>query len=207
MAAPGLLSRALSGGQAPSNRYIVVDLGALRPSFRGAHALSELGAVAGWSGTASAEPHPLLYAYAEGTRKLSTLGGHGGQAFAVNVAGQVVGWARTKQGAMHAFLLSAGQMRDLGTLGGDASQAAAINGAGQVVGWSAIAGGARRAFLYADGAMIAPDAGWTLNEATDINTAGQIVGWGAHGGEARAFLLTPHGAGAPALLVQSLWVP
>lgn len=66
---------------------------------------------------------------------LGTLGGAAGEAFGINDAGQVVGWALTTEGYTHAFLYSAGTMSDLGALsGGNLSEATAINAGGQIVG-------------------------------------------------------------------------
>src|SRR5438093_507104 len=66
---------------------------------------------------------------------LGTLGGSFSVAEAVNDSGEVVGWAETADGALHAFSwTAAGGMVDLGTLGDRGSEASGVNASGQVVG-------------------------------------------------------------------------
>jgi len=67
-------------------------------------------------------------------KDLGTLGGTGSVAYAVNDAGQVVGYSQTATGDTHAFLYSGGIMMDLGTFGGRTSYAFGINKLGQVTG-------------------------------------------------------------------------
>lgn len=109
---------------------------------------------------------------------LGTLGGSASETYAMNAAGQSVGYARTTGGAMHAFLADGGVLRDLGTLGGTTSRAFAINAAGHVVGWSLLASEApQHAFLYRDGRMIdLGTLGGTDSGAYGINAIGEIVG-------------------------------
>ncbi len=73
---------------------------------------------------------PLSYVLTE----LGTLGGYFSGAWAINNAGQVVGWADRSDGARHAFLWDHGTMIDLGTPEpGDNSFARDINDVGQIV--------------------------------------------------------------------------
>lgn len=69
--------------------------------------------------TAGGPPHPWFWQ--DGTMTdLGTLGGERSSwAYAINAAGQVVGWSRTAEGAEHAFLWQDGTTTDLGTLGGE----------------------------------------------------------------------------------------
>jgi probable HAF family extracellular repeat protein len=113
---------------------------------------------------------------------LGTLGGDGtAQAFGINEAGQVVGYATTASLKYHAFLWDDGVMTDLGTLPtGSTSRAFGLNDNGQVVGFafdgSAAGGAHNHAFLWENGVMIDlfPEPAHSLANA--INDAGQVVG-------------------------------
>lgn len=70
---------------------------------------------------------------------LGTLpGGNLSQAYAINDAGEVVGYSQTPGGQLRAFVWTASAgMQDIGTLpGGSNAVANGINNAGWVVGWS-----------------------------------------------------------------------
>jgi probable HAF family extracellular repeat protein len=113
---------------------------------------------------------------------LGTLGGDGtAQAFAINEAGQVVGYATTASLKYHAFLWDDGVMTDLGTLPtGSTSRAFGLNDNGQVVGFafdgSAAGGAHNHAFLWENGVMtdLFPEPAHSVANA--INDAGQVVG-------------------------------
>jgi len=86
-------------------------------------------------GLTLAAPVPATVLY--NVTDLGTFGGTVSEAFGVNAAGQVVGYANLSGDAhAHAFLYS-GTMTDLGTLGGTFSTATSINATGQVVGQAA----------------------------------------------------------------------
>ena len=198
-----------------------IGLGKLPGSFQhcSARAINDAGQVVGWSYIGS-WPNNTRHAFrlvpannswyrdndSDGGNDLmtdlGTLGGVNSDAFAINVAGQVVGWAETVAGEEHASLWNVGAGTvDLGTLGGDTSHALSINESGQVVGYSTTNGGVNRAFLWENGAMtdlnnlIPPGSGWELTSATGINDAGWIVGSGTNPiGEGHAFLMIPEPA-------------
>jgi len=125
---------------------------------------------------------------------LGTLGGNQGWAEAINISGQVVGYAQraTITGVRRAFLKNPGEaMVDLGTLGGGESRANDINDAGQVVGRAFTASEGVRAFLKnpGQGMVNLGTFGGTQSSARDINKLGQVVGWAYNpDNESRAFL-------------------
>lgn len=80
---------------------------------------------------------------------LGTLGGTTSGAMDINNRGDVVGWAATASGAVHAFVFRGGRMIDIGTLGGRNSEATGISDNRAVVGVSGVAGGgAQHGFLW-----------------------------------------------------------
>jgi probable HAF family extracellular repeat protein len=125
------------------------------------------------------EDRSLLAAYS--VTNLGTLGGSTAQAYDINEAGQVVGYAYTASLKQHAFLWTDGVMTDLGTLPtGSTSQAFGLNNNGQVVGYAfdgSQAGGARNhAFLWEDGVMTDLFPVPQHSAANAVNDAGQVVG-------------------------------
>jgi probable HAF family extracellular repeat protein len=91
----------------------------------------------------------------------------------MNNAGQIVGFAGTGDGAIHAVLYAGGVLADLGGMGGTDSYATALNEAGAIVGVTLRASGEQHAFLYQDGAVRDLGAG---TAARGINTRGDVVG-------------------------------
>jgi len=108
---------------------------------------------------------------------LGTLGGSGSGAQAINVSGEIAGYASVAgNGSTDAFLYAAGKMTDLGTLGGTVGVGNAINSSGQVAGY-ATDKTTYRAFLDANGTMKnIGDLGGGSAVAYGINNAGQVVG-------------------------------
>jgi probable HAF family extracellular repeat protein len=111
---------------------------------------------------------------------LGTLGGNKSEAFALNNAGAVTGYAADLNGSIRAVVLTDAGLSDLGTLGGSNSVGRAINAAGQVAGWANLTGSnVQTAFIYAQGAMTNLGvflAGATNSIAHGINNAGTVVG-------------------------------
>jgi probable HAF family extracellular repeat protein len=95
--------------------------------------------------------------------------------------GDVVGYAETAEGAIHAFSSTDGSTIDLGTLGGLNSEATAVNRRGQVVGDSAVGPEPYQlhAVLWDEGEAIDLGTldGGLSSQALDINRRGEIVGW------------------------------
>ncbi len=125
------------------------DLGTLSgDNTSRAAGINDLGQVVGFSSVdGTTTYHAFLWTSSGGIQGLGTLGGSSSIADAINASEQVVGWANTASGAMHAFLSQNGSMIDLNTLISDPSwtliEATAINDAGQIVGWGILNGQVR----------------------------------------------------------------
>ncbi len=143
-------------------------------------ALAALAAVV-LTGSAQAAA-PLEYTLTD----LGTLGGSVSEAYDINNAGQVAGYATNASQEMRAFVYENGAMKDLGTLGGARSVAWGIGEDGQIVGNSRTASYASKAFLYRDGFMTALPG--MNGVACDVNRAGKAVGWASFSGRSRAVL-------------------
>jgi probable HAF family extracellular repeat protein len=145
---------------------------------------------------------------------LGTLGGTSGQGYAINEAGQIVGYAQNASGVNHPFLYTGGTMQDLGLLSGTiAGEGWDINANGWVVGQVTTSGVSTHGFLYRNGSMVDLNSitnltgGWVVTKAYGINDNGWIVGEASkNGAKVHAVLLqTPEPAtflvlGVPALL-------
>jgi len=123
----------------------------------------------------------------------------GGEATAINNAGQVVGRTGIISGVYTGYVYDIGSdtLTDLGVLsGGTYSLAYDINDSGQVVGNSA-----GRGFVWQDGIMIDAnsllDAGspWTITSANAINELGEIAAIGTMNGESHGLILVSDNGG------------
>lgn len=186
---------------------IMTDIGSLNDQLDDttqAIDINNEGQVVGSSDSQDGPYH--AFRWSEGTMTdLGTLGGNFSQAYAINKAGDVVGWAQfTKSStAWHAFLWSNanGTMTDLGTLTGginEESIATDINNAGRVIGYTLTNETNPRYFTWYKGTMtdlntlLPENSGWKITGVYGINNHGQIVGQGSfNGGKTTAVLLTP----------------
>lgn len=136
---------------------------------------------------------------------LGTLGGVRSRAFAVNNAGQVVGWSSTGAGEWHSYVWSAATgMVDLGAATAPRIESFAwdINNLGVIVGHTNNLG-THRAYVWQNGvttdlnSLLPSNSGWVLERANAINDYNCITGWGRYRGEQRAFVMcipAPSGA-------------
>jgi probable HAF family extracellular repeat protein len=148
-----------------------------------------------------AGPHAVLWDSDGSVYDLGNLGGSINLAAGINIRGEVVGGAQSKDGNLHAFLWTKERgMQDLGLLGTDTLTAPTwINNDGQVVGGSCPGPtGNCRAFLWQDktlldlNTLIPADGPLYLLFAWGINESGEIVGQAmTKTGELHAFLATP----------------
>jgi probable HAF family extracellular repeat protein len=140
--------------------------------------------IVGYSFTASNEMHAVVWRTGRTVtvRDLGTIGGSFSAANAVNVHGDVAGYASLPGGTgfpnYHAVLWRHGKPVDLGTLGGDLSFASAVNSHGDVVGWSLTADGLQHAFRWHDGRMtdLGTLPGAFNSIANGVNDRGDVVG-------------------------------
>jgi probable HAF family extracellular repeat protein len=134
---------------AATTTYTVTDLGSLGYGVSDGLAINANGQVTGYSYTGATVPtsgccgncytnHPKpcvahiyhAFLYSNGTMTdLGTLGGNYSQGKAINLSGDVAGWADTKAGVADSFLWTGKTMADLGQLG-----ASGINDSGQIAG-------------------------------------------------------------------------
>jgi probable HAF family extracellular repeat protein len=143
------------------------------------------------------------YVWRAGTTTLlpALPGSNGAFANAINVRGDVVGYAfnGNPNGATTSVRWVNGAIQEFGGLGNLTNSANDINAAGQVVGTSTddCGGCPARAWVAEAGTVsqlvdhVPAGSGWTFESANGINDRGQIVGAGTHNGHPRAFLLTP----------------
>jgi probable HAF family extracellular repeat protein len=123
---------------------------------------------------------------------LGTLGGKSSGAMDINTRGDVVGWAATKSGAVHAFVFRDGKMIDIGTLGGRNSKATGISDNRAVVGVSNVIGGAQHGFLWRANQGSPHNLGTPL--PVHIGDTGAIIGNGVSSiGESIATYRNQHG--------------
>lgn len=114
-----------------------------------------------------------MHSNAEPLYTVSLLAGIDFAPTGMNNAGQMVGFAGTATGGVHAVLYSGGVLEDLGAFGGSSSYGNAINDAGTIVGTFITATGEHHGFRYGVGSFIDVGAGTT---GEGINQRGDIVG-------------------------------
>lgn len=160
------------------------------PSHAAAFGINSHGHVVGRAAMPSGETHAALWLDARELVDLGTLpGGTYSEAYAINDAGQVVGWSMTDQstctafdGCWHAFLWENGTMTDLGGLDTRFQiYAYSINNRGLIAGASATADypfGFWRAVTWLRGELqaLAHPEGATDSLAYGINARGAAVG-------------------------------
>ena len=134
------------------------------------------GIVVGWSDTSGGgNPHAFIYS-AGMLQDLGTFGGESSYAYAINTAGQIVGYSDSSAGEF-GFIYQNGGLTKLPTIGGQQTVPTAINDAGQVVGYSETTSYWEHAFLYSNGAITDLGIlGGYASKATGINASGQIIG-------------------------------
>jgi len=171
--------------------------------FTQANAINDPGQIVGMSG-----PDFLVHFHAvlwdRGTIiDLGALGGTTSEAQYINNERQIVGFAQTAAGDIHASLWDHRGIKDLGNFGSDPFAIAnGINNKGQIVGFSGqswVDINTAHALLWqGDGmidmqTLIPSNSGWVLQQAVCINDRGQIAGFGRHDDQVHAFLLAPIG--------------
>lgn len=149
MLALGLAVAAVAalGAPAATTGYSVTDLGSLGDGVTDGLAINAGGQVTGYSYSSkefqvSCPPHQYggskkcfeheyhAFVWSNGTMTdLGTLGGHFSQGVAINLSGEVVGWADTSSGASDGFLWDGKKMIDLGSF-----HPSGINDAGVISG-------------------------------------------------------------------------
>ncbi|MDQ6619447.1 MAG: hypothetical protein M3Z31_07080 [Pseudomonadota bacterium] len=151
---------------------------ALGGSISNAYAINTRGDIAGGF-TSGGAAHAFRYlASNTSISDLGTFGGTTGQAYGINVFGEVTGFAHTPSQDAHAFRYDNRGLTDLGTLGGSSSIGRAISASGHVVGETYLAGNiGPRAFLQDGTAMVdIGTLGGTVGRALAVNAADTIVG-------------------------------
>jgi probable HAF family extracellular repeat protein len=136
-------------------------------------------------------------------------GGTQTNAYAINDAGQIAGWALTNAADQRAFVISDGIAYNLGALGSPyyaSSLAVGINNELQIVGSSISESHFTDPFLFTAGQLVQlsdlvpPGSGWDfigdqLQDANGnvkaINDRGQIVGYATFNGTLTGYLMTP----------------
>ena len=160
---------------------VMTDLGTLDGSGgrSSAWAINDAGVIVGAStlpGNPN-EPHAVVFDHGNITEIPSQFGGDISYAYDISSSGDVVGYAQTGAGTLHAFLYHDGVMTDIGTLGGDRAKAYRINDLGQIIGSSSEGGRYDKSFIYSDGVMTGLGTlGGAFSYAYDINNASQVVG-------------------------------
>lgn len=164
--------------------------------------INELGAVVGFSDTATGPTHLFLWTAADGMTDLGDFGPHA-QAVEINDAGQILIQAEQATGARSAYLRQPnGALVPLGDLGGGDTTAWDLNEAGEVVGTTMVGSAPRAFFWSAESGMIDLGTlpGGVDSEGFALNEAGDVAGYSTNAqGERRVALWTsPSGGSTPA---------
>jgi probable HAF family extracellular repeat protein len=182
-----------NGTDGPLSNPQMKDLGTLGGSNSNAYGINPTSShgvqVVGVSDTVSGQQHAFLWQ----NGVMTDLGT--GTAYAINDAGQVVGFAGTgTQG--HAFLWQKGVMINLGTLGGSASWARAINASGQVAGQSYLKNGTEfHAFRWTP--KTPNDTTGKMADLGALNNLGSIKDSAAYGINDSGYVVGNAGNGTP----------
>ncbi|MEA5112553.1 MAG: hypothetical protein VB050_00850 [Geobacteraceae bacterium] len=167
--------------------------------------LNNTGKIAGTAANVYGDNAKSYISDIDGKTAVSVLGDLGGSYSFVrgmNDFGDVVGQSSPISGSDHAFVYTAGSMKDLGSLGG-LSIAYDINNQGQIIGFYEDANKVRHSFIYENGAMsdltslLTAGSGWDLSYAMALNDQGQIIGYGKLNGVTHGYLLSPVTAPVP----------
>jgi probable HAF family extracellular repeat protein len=184
----------------------IIDLGTLGGHCGWPRGLNNAGAVIGDSTpVGDGLGLPFLWTKQTGMQALSTTaaGSLGGEAYAINDAGQVVGYGQNSNEAF-ALIWENGSVRRLGNLAGaNCTIANSINSRGQVIGYSGPGfpqgDCTGRAVIWENNGppvdlnfLVPPNSPLQLYEAITINDRGEIVGNGLlSNGDQHAFLAIP----------------
>lgn len=185
-----------------SNAAQVIDLGSVGDLGSTAYAINNSRVMVGWKTEAGATvDRPFMYF--DGA--ITPLVDSPGRAYAINDAGQAVGYYTVGQ-ENHAFLYQNGILTDIGTKGSPHTAAWAINALGEVVGLTYVRPAGcgvgtcdftAHAFSWKDGVMtdlndlLPQGSGWVLSYAFGVNIRGEIVGQGQFNGTPHAYFFQP----------------
>lgn len=158
----------------------VTDLGA--GTF--ATSINDSGVAVGGNGQA------IVYADGQ-VRALGTLsGGNWSAAYAINTAGEVVGYGEEGSGVFRGFYWTGTTLVSIGTLGGSSSYAMNVSNSGEIVGDASTQSGYLHAFSDSGGIMTdLGTLGGTSSYAYGVNSQGMVVGYSTlANGDTHAFL-------------------
>ena len=168
---------------------VITELGGLGTGIISiAYDINAAGQVVGESNLVfdrSAPTHPFLVDHGAMHDLGAPRGARMNAAQAINDAGVIAGHSAARDGAMHAFVVEDGVMRDAGTFGEPSLEVTGINEYGQFTGFFYRAATQHHVgFVYRDGALhelstlLDPATGWAIEDAYGINDAGQIAALG-----------------------------